>query len=165
MLLLGDHIYVEDYNEPSCPAQVAKAFESVGGKAMIGTQPVSINELSKVGVASGIEVNKGIYRCTNFFEKPDAETAQKQLVTDGLPHDSFLAHCGIYIFTPEIFDCLATVNTIAKKSGKEAELAEAQNLLLEKYPDKYFLCEIHGRAYDIGTPESYAAAQTAFRKK
>lgn len=85
MLLLGDHIYVEDHNKPPCPAQVAEAFDSVGGVAMIGMQPVATFELSRVGVASGVEIHKNIYRCTDFVEKPDPVTARQQLVTADYP--------------------------------------------------------------------------------
>ena len=165
MLLLGDHIYVEDRNKPPCPAQVAKAFDSMGGVAMIGMQPVSTEELSKVGVASGVQIHQDIYRCTDFVEKPDPVTAQQRLVTEGLPEGTFLAHCGIYVFTPEIFDCLVAVGATAQKSGREVELAEAQSMLLKRHPNNYFLCKIAGRAYDIGTPEGYAVSQMAFRNK
>ena len=165
MLLLGDHIYVEDQNKPPCPAQVVMAFESVGGVAMIGMQPVPTEELSRVGVATGSEINKGIYRCYDFIEKPDPVTAQQRLITQGLSECSFLAHCGIYIFTPEIFACLQQLGNMIKTPDKEIELAEAQNMLLKRYPNKYYLCKIDGRAHDIGTPEGYALSQTAFRSK
>ena len=165
MLLLGDHIYVEDSNKPPCPAQVAKAFDSTGGVAMIGMQPVSTEELSRVGVAAGSEINKDIYRCADFIEKPDPVMAQQRLVTKGLPDGTFLAHCGIYVFTPEIFTRLQQLSNMIKTPDKEIELAEAQSMLLKRYPNKYFLCKIAGRAYDIGTPAGYAEAQAAFRSK
>ena len=165
MLLLGDHIYVEDRNRPPCPAQVAKAFDSMGGVAMIGMQPVLTEELSKVGAATGIEIQQNIYRCIDLVEKPDLATAREKLVTDGLLPDTFLAHCGIYIFSPEIFACLQQLSNMIKTPDKEIELAEAQALLLKKSPEKYFLYKIAGRAYDIGTPAGYAEAQAAFRSK
>ena len=165
MLLLGDHICIENKTKPPCTVQVAKAFDSVLAAAMIGMQQVSINELEKVGVATGVQLRRNIYRCTDFVEKPDLSTAQKRLATEGLPKDRFLAHCGIYIFTPEIFDCLSQVGAEAQKTGREIELADAQSLLLKKHPDRYFLYKIAGKAYDIGTPAGYAVAQKAFRGK
>ena len=165
MLLLGDHMHIEDQGQPSCAAQVARAFDSADGVAMIGMQTVSIEELSKVGVAAGVQIQQNMYRCTYFVEKPDLATAWQKLVTEGLPGDSFLAHCGIYIFSPEIFDCLLQVRTTAQKTEKEVELADAQTELLKKYPEKYLLYKIAGRAYDIGTPSGYADAQAAFRNK
>jgi len=164
ILHLGDHVYIQERGKPSYTAQVARAFDSSQAVAMIGVQQVSSRELSKVGVASGAKIKADVYLCTNFAEKPDLQTARQSLITNGLPEGVFLAHCGIYAFTPDIFDCLSQVNEAAQRVGKEVELAEAQALLLEKYPKRYFLCEIAGRAYDIGTPQGYAEAQIAFQR-
>jgi len=165
ILLLGDHVHIEKCGEPPCTAQIARAFDSSNGVAMIGVQQVSARELSKVGVASGTKIKGDIYLCKNFIEKPDLKTARQELVTDGLSDGAFLAHCGIYAFTAEIFDCLSRVGEAAQRVSKEVELAEAQSLLLGKYPKRYFLCEIAGRAYDIGVPQGYADAQIAFQSK
>jgi len=165
LLLLGDHIQVEENGKPPCSAQVVQAFNSTGPVAMIGVQEVSRGELSKVGVASGRQIQQDIYRCTCFVEKPDLATAKEKLVTDGVAGNGFLAHCGIYIFTPEIFDCIAEISTMIPEPGKEVELADAQALLLRKYPENYYLCKIAGRAYDVGTPAGYASAQAAFRSR
>lgn len=165
MLLLGDHIHIADREQPSCVSQVAKAFDSFDAVAMIGMQTVSTEELSGVGVASGVQIQQDIYRCTYFVEKPDLATARQKLVTEGLAEDTFLAHCGIYVFSPEIFDCLLQVRTTAQKVGKEVELADAQTVLLKRYPQKYLLYKIAGRAYDVGTPLGYADAQARFRSK
>jgi UTP--glucose-1-phosphate uridylyltransferase len=121
------------------------------------------DELSKVGVASGVQIRQDIYRCTHFVEKPDLATARAKLVTAGLVEDTFLTHCGIYIFTPAVFDCIAQVSATAQKEAKEVELADAQALLLEKYPEQYYLYKIAGRAYDLGAPAGYTDAQAVFR--
>jgi len=149
LLLLGDHIHVEEHGKPPCTSQIARAFDSSNGVAMVGVQQVSTSELSKVGVTSGTKIKGDVYLCTNFAEKPDLQTARQSLITNGLPEGAFLAHC---------------VSEAAQRVGKEVELAEAQALLLEKYPKRYFLCEIAGRAYDIGTPQGYAEAQIAFQR-
>lgn len=162
MLLLGDHIHLQDAGRPPCTAQVARAFDCCNAVAMIGVQAVTKNELSKVGVACGVLIKQNLYRCTRFIEKPDLATARLELTTDGMPEDTFLAHAGIYVFSPEIFDCLSEIRAIAQKTGKETELADAQVELLRKHPQQYFLCKIEGRAYDVGTPEGYALAQAAF---
>ena len=165
MLLLGDHIHIEDSGKPPCAGQVAKAFGSTGAVAMTGMQPVSIEELCKVGVAGGIKIRLNIYRATYLVEKPDIQTARQKLVTNDISEDTFLGHCGIYIFSPEIFDCLSQVALSTQQACKEIELTAAQVVLLNKYPEKYFLYKIAGRAYDIGTPAGYANAQVAFRNK
>ena len=162
MLLLGDHIHVHDDGRPPCAAQIAKAFDCCNSAAMVGVQSVWQEELSKVGVAGGVRIKQDLYRCTRFIEKPDAETARLELTTSDLPEGAFLAHCGIYVFSPEIFDCLEQISASAQKAGAEAELADAQTELLKRHPEEYFLCKIAGKAYDLGNPAGYARAQAAF---
>jgi len=163
LLLLGDHIHLAQEGKPRCAVQVVSAFDSSDGVSMVGVQQISARQLSRVGVVSGNRLTENTYLCTNFIEKPDPATARKTLVTGGLPDGMFLAHCGIYAFGPDIFDCLSQVDDVARKRGGEAELADAQSLLLERHPDRYFLCEIAGRAYDVGTPGGYGEAQIAFQ--
>ena len=161
VLLLGDHIHIQDPGAPSCTRQVAEDFVGQDGVAMVGVQPVRAEELSKVGVCRGTPTGKNVYRCACFVEKPCLSVARDCLVTEGLPAETFLAHCGIYVFSSEIFECLR--RTKSQQPTQEIELADAQSLLLEMYPEKYFLCKIMGRAYDVGTPAGYAEAQSVFR--
>jgi UTP--glucose-1-phosphate uridylyltransferase len=165
LLLLGDHIQLAASRKPPCSLQVAKAFDAADATAMVGMQEVSSDELSKVGAAKGVPVGQDVYRCSCIVEKPDLSTAREKLVTDGLGEDTFLAHCGIYIFSAEIFDCIAQVSATAQKRAKEVELADAQALLLKKCPERYYLYKIAGRAYDLGTPGGYADAQAVFRSR
>jgi UTP-glucose-1-phosphate uridylyltransferase len=123
---------------------------------MVGVQPVEADELSRVGTCRGESVGSGVYRCTDFVEKPDPATAQARLTTPDLPAGRFLAHCGIYAFSPAIFEHLA-----ARPSGGERELAHAQSLLLRANPGRYFLRWIDGTAYDTGTPANLAKAFAA----
>ena len=152
-VLLGDHVHIADPGRPCCLAQVLEAFERTGGVAMVGMQAVPAAELSRVGVAKGEPLGKGTFRCVDFVEKPDVETATRRLRTRGLDEGEFLGHCGIYVFTPAIFDCLDQV-ALQRASG-EVELAAAQELLLRRHPGDYYLYRIQGKAYDMGTPQGY----------
>ncbi len=163
LLLLGDHIHVAADGEAACGLQVVEAFGRGEAVTMVGVQPVSEDELSKVGVACGDQVGGDVYRCRRFVEKPDPVVARSELVTAGLADNTYLGHCGIYVFGREIFDCIEQAGSIAREAGKEVELADAQGLLLEKYPERYFLYKIAGEAYDLGTPSGYAEAQSVFR--
>lgn len=165
LLLLGDHIYFSNDGKPPCITQVTEAFASVEAVAMVGMQVVGPEELSKVGTAGGISGSKNVYRCTSLVEKPTLETARRHLVTEGLGQDTFLAHCGIYSFGPEIFECLQKLAGTTEGSREEIELTKAQRMLLEKYPEKYFLYKIDGRAFDTGTPEGYARTFAEFRSR
>ena len=160
LLLLGDHVHVAAPGEPACAAQVVGAFEGVAAAAVVGMQPVGVDELSRVGVARGEPVDERLYRCTDFVEKPDEPTARQRLVTPGLEEGTYLAHCGIYAFGPEILACLAELDAEGPADG-EVGLADAQAVLLQRRPGEYLLYRIAGRAYDTGTPEGYAATQAA----
>lgn len=155
LVLLGDHVHLAEPGRPCCAAQVAAAFARRGGAAMIGMQTVGPDQLHLVGAARGQDLGEGVYRCTDFVEKPTVQTARRTLRTAGLADDEFLAHCGIYAFSAEIFDCLAAV-AADLPNGKELQLADAQSLLLKRHPDDYYLLRVAGRALDTGTPQCYA---------
>jgi UTP--glucose-1-phosphate uridylyltransferase len=165
LLLLGDHIHVADDGEPACGFQVVEAFGRSEAVTMVGVQPVPEDELSKVGAACGDLIGQDVYRCRCFIEKPDPAVARSQLVTAGLGDNTYLGHCGIYVFTGEIFECIEQAGAIARQAGKEVELADAQSLFLEKYPERYYLYKIAGEAYDLGTPCGYADAVSVFRNR
>ncbi len=153
-------IYIFKIREPQA-VQLTEAFVAQDSVAMIGVQVVEAEELSKVGVCRGTLTANNIYKCNNFVEKPSLSFARDYLVTEGLQSETFLAHCGIYVFSPKIFKCLKYIKTL--KENQEIELADAQSILLQKNPERYMLCKIMGRAYDIGTPAGYAKAQNVFK--
>jgi len=162
LLMLGDHVHIAGAGRPPCAAQVLAAHEEFGGVAMIGVQPVEAGELSGVGVAGGEPIRGGVYRCRDFVEKPDPATARRRLATAGIAEGSFLGQCGLYVFGPQIFDCLEAIRRSGPARGGEIELADAQSMLLERHPADYRLRVIDGRAYDTGTPEGYQRAFAAF---
>ncbi len=156
MVLLGDHIHLPAAGSAAPAAQVARAFAEAGAAAVVGVQTVNRSQLHLVGVCRGEPMREGLYRCTDIVEKPtDAEAGQ--LDTPGLAEGEFLAHAGIYVFTDEIFDCLAPLVS-ARAQGQEVGLTEAQQALLARHGESYLLCRIAGRCLDVGTPAGYAAA-------
>jgi len=159
-LLLGDHVYVSFDAQP-CITQVVQAYEDHSGMAMVGVQAVSDAELCRVGTTAGYPIADRVYRCRAFVEKPSIDIARDQLRTIGLAEGQYLAHCGIYVFQPIIFDCLREMAS-TRPTDSELELTGAQSLLLERFGDSYFLFHISGRALDVGSPEGYAKAQEVF---
>ncbi len=151
MLLLGDHVYLATDGQKSCAAQVASAYGQYGGVAMVGVQSVNTDELARVGVVAGDPISLEVYRCRDYVEKPTPQVAIEHLKTPGLGEGEFLGHCGIYVFTPEIFGFIASL----EKGGGVVELAAAQCMLLKANPQDYLLCRIQGRARDIGSSASY----------
>ena len=164
VLLLGDHVHVSQSKKPPCVLQVLEAFEQIGPKAMVGMHDVDEAVIHAMGVATGSLVEERVFRCTEFVEKPDQDTARKWLRTKGLPEGQYLAHCGIYLFDAEIFDCLEEEQLQVENSEKELELAAAQLALLRRHPESYYLYHIEGKAYDTGNPEGYAEAFQAWSR-
>ncbi len=161
-LLLGDHVYRARESCRPCGAQVTEAASNFDAVAMIGVQPVGPDQLGLVGVSGGELVADQVFRCTAFVEKPELETARSELVTAGLEGEQFLGHCGIYIFGPEIFDCLSELAGQDRPPGSEVELAAAQSKLLDRYPGRYYLFHIEGQAFDVGTQAGYIQTFKSF---
>ena len=161
VLLLGDHVQISSSGKPSCISQMVEAFRKIGPRSMVGVHGVDEAVIHTMGVATGVLIEERVFRCTEFVEKPDKEIARRRLRTEGLPEGRYLAHCGIYIFDPEIFGCLQEEESQVEESGKELELAAAQVRLLQRYPESYYLYRIEGKAYDMGNPEGYLRAFTA----
>jgi len=161
LLFLGDYVYTGPAGGPSCAAQVSSAFDERAGAAMVGVQAIPVDELCRCGVCRGEFLGGNVYRCTDLIEKPDPETARQRLATPGLPAGRFLAHFGIYAFSPALFDCLDERMAAGRSDGDEIQLTDAQALLLERHPEDYHLLRVEGTAYDAGTPNGYAAAQAA----
>jgi len=161
MLLLGDHVYASADRSRPCGAQLVEAYAEHRGAAMVGMQVVGPEELPRVGVARGRLVKDNVYVCGELIEKPDLATARQRLVSPDLDKDRFLAHGGIYLLTPEIFDCLRELTAAYRSAGEELQLTDAQAILRRRHPEDYFLLRIAGQCFDAGTPEGYAAACAA----
>ena len=162
LLMLGDHIHAAPPGRASCAAQVLAAFAAHNPAAMIGVHEIGLGDLPRMGVCRGEpfpRLPQGVYRCTAFIEKPDAATAGRDLITPGLPPARFLAHAGLYAFTPEIYRHLSSV----RPAGGEWELAAAQSSLLAARPSEYLLVRVDGTVHDVGHPAGYRAACQALR--
>lgn len=163
LLFLGDHVYVAERDARPTAAQVVDAFAGRRGAAMVGVQEVGADELANVGAVRGLPLGERVYRCEELIEKPDPAAAREKLATPGLAEDRFLAHGGIYLFTPEIFACLHELLTAYRRADEEIQLTAAQAILRSRHPEDYFLVRIAGQCLDAGTPEGFAAAHAAIR--
>ncbi len=168
LMLLGDHVYAPD-NSPAaepCAAQVAGAFSARKCASLVGAQTVGPEDLSRVGVLAGdpLPGDEQTFRCTAIAEKPTLRTARKMLVTPTLGKDRFMAHAGIYAFTPEIFDCLDELAATLGDERGEVELTAAQEILLRRRPGDCYFRLVEGDPMDTGTPQGYAAAFERFRR-
>jgi UTP--glucose-1-phosphate uridylyltransferase len=161
LLLLGDHIYISDIKE-RCAKQLINVYEKYNLDAVSGVQPTLERLLHLFGVIKGepIEPEKGIYKTALIIEKPTIEVARQKLVTPGQPAGNYLAHFGMHVFSPKIFDSLEYLikNDIREKN--EFQLTAAQEHM-RQHTDKYWCVITQGQRYDTGIPYGLMETQLA----
>lgn len=133
VVLLGDSI-IESASNESVLKQMVNIFEE---KA---TPVIAVTEIDralvyKYGVLDGTPTDRdGLFQVNDWVEKPPVESAPSNLVISGL-----------YILTPEIFDCL---DNTKRGYGNEIQLTDAMRLLLK---DQSMLAlQYSGTRYDVG---------------
>lgn len=161
LLLLGDHIYISDIKD-RCARQLIRVYEQYMADVVTGVQPTVERLLHLFGVLRGqpIDPAKGIFKAELIVEKPSVELAREKLVTPGLPAGNYLAHFGMHVFTPRIFDSLEYLikNNIREKG--EIQLTAAQEHLRQSI-DKYWCVIAQGQRYDTGIPYGIMETQLA----
>jgi UTP--glucose-1-phosphate uridylyltransferase len=130
--------------------------------AVTGVQPTLERLLHLFGVLSGspIDAAKGIYKAELVVEKPSIETAREKLVTPGLPAGNYLAHFGLHVFSPRIFDSLEYLMKNNLREKGEFQLTAAQEHLRQN-TDKYWCVVTQGQRYDTGIPYGLMETQLA----
>jgi UTP--glucose-1-phosphate uridylyltransferase len=161
LLLLGDHIYISDIKD-RCARQLIRVYETYMLDAVTGVQPTVERLLHLFGVLMGspIEPAQGIYKAELILEKPSVEIARSRLATPGLPAGNYLAHFGMHVFGPRIFDSLEYLikNDIREKG--EIQLTAAQEHLRANC-EKYWAVVTQGQRYDTGIPYGLMETQLA----
>ena len=161
LLMLGDHIYISDVKD-RCARQIINVYEKYMCDVVTAVQPTVERLLHLFGVIRGapIDPNKGIYKAELIIEKPKVDVAREQLVTPGLPAGNYLAHFGMHVFSPRIFDSLEYLikNNLREKS--EIQLTAAQEHL-RQHTDKYWSLITQGQRYDTGIPYGLMETQLA----
>ena len=161
LLLLGDHIYISDIKD-RCARQLIRVFEQYMLDAVTGVQPTVERLLHLFGVVKGtpIDASKGIFKSDLIIEKPTIEQARDSLSTPGIPAGNYLAHFGMHVFSPRIFDSLEylIVNNVRDKG--EIQLTAAQEHLRQN-SEKYWAVVTQGQRYDTGIPYGLMETQLA----
>ncbi|MFN4242918.1 MAG: UTP--glucose-1-phosphate uridylyltransferase [Tepidisphaerales bacterium] len=161
VLMLGDHIYISNVKD-RCTAQLIRVFESYRADAVTGVQPTLEKLLHLFGVIRGapIDPSKGVYKAELIVEKPSVELAREKLVTPGLPAGNYLAHFGIHVFSPQIFEALEHLIVNNIRRNNEFQLTDAQELMRQRV-DKYWAVVVDGQRYDTGIPYGLMETQLA----
>jgi UTP--glucose-1-phosphate uridylyltransferase len=129
--------------KPSCLAQMAQAYEKVGGN-LIAVEPCE--DPSSYGVIDPASRDGRLIKMKGMVEKPKREDA---------PSNLFIS--GRYILQPEIFPLLASQQAGA---GGEIQLTDAMARLMKE--QAFHALEYDGRTYDCGDKLGYLRATAAF---
>jgi UTP--glucose-1-phosphate uridylyltransferase len=161
LLMLGDHIYISDIKD-RCALQLIKVYEQYMCEAVTGVQPTLERLLHLFGTIRGLPIDpaKGIYKAELIIEKPAIDIAREQLVTPGLPAGNYLAHFGIHVFGPRIFESLEYLFRSNLREKGEFQLTAAQEHLRQQ-TDKYWVVVTQGQRYDTGIPYGLMETQLA----
>lgn len=161
LLLLGDHVYISDVKD-RCARQLIRVHEQYMLDSVTGVQPTLERHLHSFGVVRGapIEPAKGIYKADLIVEKPSIETARERMSTPGLPAGNYLAHFGMHVFSPRIFDSLEYLIKNDLRDKGEIQLTAAQEHLRQQ-TEKYWCVVAQGQRYDTGIPYGLMETQLA----
>ena len=162
LLLLGDHVYVSDTVD-RCAAQLLKVYDGNPGlDSVTAVQPTLERVLNRFGVIRGTPVDaaRGVYKAERIVEKPTIEQARADLVTPGLPAGNYLAHFGMWVFGPRIFDSLEYLIKNDLRDKGEIQLTAAQEHL-RQHSDTYWALVTQGQRYDTGIPYGLMETQLA----
>jgi UTP--glucose-1-phosphate uridylyltransferase len=161
LLLLGDHIYISDVKD-RCARQLIKIYEQYMLNAVTGVQPTLERQLHLFGVIRGepIDPARGIYKSELIIEKPSIEVARAKLTTPGQPAGNYLAHFGMHVFSPQIFDSLEYLIKNNLREKNEIQLTAAQEHMRQNC-EKYWCLISQGQRYDTGIPYGLMETQLA----
>jgi UTP--glucose-1-phosphate uridylyltransferase len=161
LLLLGDHVYVSTVKD-RCAMQLIDVFEKYMCDAVTGVEPTLERLLHLFGTIKGdpIDAKKGIYKAELIVEKPSIEYAREHLVTPMLPAGNYLAHFGIHVFSPAIFDSLEYLIKNNQREKGEIQLTAAQEHMRQN-TQKYWAVVVQGQRYDTGIPYGLMETQLA----
>ena len=161
LLLLGDHVYISNTKD-RCAKQLIRVYEENECDAVTGVQLTLEQELHLFGTIRGNPINadRGIYKAELIIEKPSIKDAQAKLATPGLPAGNYLAHFGMHVFSPRIFESLEYLMANNLREKGEFQLTAAQEHL-RQHEDKYLCMITQGQRYDTGIPYGLMETQLA----
>jgi UTP--glucose-1-phosphate uridylyltransferase len=161
LLMLGDHVYISDVKD-RCALQLVKVYEQYMLDAATAVQPTVERLLHLFGVIRGrpIDPARGVYQAEMIVEKPTIEWARAELATPGLPAGNYLAHFGMHVFSPRIFDSLEYLIRNNVRERNEIQLTVAQEHL-RRQTEKYWAVVTQGQRYDTGIPYGLMETQLA----
>ncbi len=159
LLMLGDHLYATD-QQRNCALQVMDAYDR-HGRGVVGLKPVVEHEVQQYGCVAGHWTEpEQLMEITEFAEKPTPEYARQHLRIDGLAPDTYLSVFGIYVLMPTVFDHLDEHIRHNLRDRGEFQLTSCLDIMRRQ--NGFNGVMVHGRRYDIGTPQEYRRTMHEF---
>ncbi len=151
ILLLGDTVY-KSFNEDSCVEQLLSYYDSVKTTIIALTQ-LKEEELKYYGTVQGTWKNdkKTEMILNKIVEKPSIEYARENFTID----NKFFGNFGEFVLTKELFDELEKIINKPILKGKEYQLMDAFDNLMQKNTVHGLV--INGNSYDMGNIQAYRA--------
>jgi UTP--glucose-1-phosphate uridylyltransferase len=152
-------LWGDDFIEasPTRCQQLIKAYESLGGSAILGSIEKSGDEdYKRYAFAGGKQVEPGLLKVDQLVEKPGPGMM-----------DSTHAIVSGFLFGPEIFDAIEEAMKRFEKENTPRELVyvDAINILLENEKAVYAKQITNGKYYDCGNKLEYLKAVVEFGLK
>lgn len=144
-VLLGDTIIESD---TPVTKQLINVFDRYQ-ESVVALEAIERSKVGRYGVIGGTQLEEDLYHIDEMVEKPNPEQAPSNLVI-----------AGRYLFTPEIFDCIA--HTTPGKNG-EIQLTDAMRLLMGKRA--MYGIHFQGTRYDIGNKLDFLKTNIEFGLK
>ena len=145
VLLADDLIDVGD-GQPSCMSQMVEIYKKFHS-SVVAVETVPTHEAQRYGIIESEEIAPRTGKISTIIEKP-INAKSNQAVT------------GRYIFTPKIFELLATT---AEGTGGEIQLTDAIAKLL--HFEEVLSWQFRGTRYDCGSKLGYVQAVTKYALK
>lgn len=163
LLCLGDHLF-RGRRESPC-VQLAGLWSVGGGRSISAVNRIGPAELKGYGTIAGLRRAGagGLIDVSLIIEKPDEETARRDLRVDGLPADVFLGWFGLHVLAPSIFDVLAEMIRDDVRDHGEFQLTRAQEL--QRQREGYLAFEMEDATrFDFGLPGDYVSSLGSYSR-
>jgi UTP--glucose-1-phosphate uridylyltransferase len=140
-VLLGDTIIDPFAGEKPGLRQLLDIFEEQRA-SLVAVERVPRERVNRYGIVDGDPdpSRRDLVRLRQLVEKPSPDEAPSEL-----------AIAGRYVFTPDVFDCIAQTG---RGVAGEIQLTDAMNLLAQRQP--MYALAWHATRYDVGSRIEYA---------
>ena len=163
LLCLGDHLFS---GATQSPYRELAAMASVSnGRSVSAVNRISAAELKSFGTIAGRRrpENQRLIDIDLIIEKPDVQTARRQLRVDNLDDDQFLGWFGMHVLSPSIFDVLEGMIRDDIRDKGEFQLTRAQEI--QRQNEGCLALEMtDAKRFDFGVPDDFVRSLQEFRK-